>query len=572
MDKILYDKRKEVHARLDFGENPRKSRRVRGGSQNSSAGTLPTRYRDPSERSKILDHLKYNDEDVYDRLGHRRQSAFDRLSNTYSPSTTKSGSNERNSKDRSHSIGRSRRRGGTLGNAYMVPHVQLYLNRGREGWFDELPPESIDGYKGLKAAFLAYFMQQKNNTYSPSTTKSGSNERNSKDRSHSIGRSRRRGFSSRDRPRDKNSPRGIEQSYSNTRSSYKVGDMHGYHACDKDRSCSMKRGRENKSPLSRVSKSGTIDGEHWKTRAKRRKPADEEDLSVAWTCEDVDPFTPRIRNFKSSRKTRMPNNVKTYDETRDPKDHLKIFQAMAQRDEETIEEFMKRFKIETGRMKGAPECMRISRFVHGVNNPELTKRLNEHVPTTVEEMMTAITAFIRGEIVAASKKTPHSLEVTGPVLVEVLKENSIQEREMATVVEEEEATWMTPIIEYLRDETLLDNRKEASKLRIKSRQYELLEGILYRRSFLKPRLRHPQQPLTPITPWPFYKWGIDIACTFPEGPGKVKFLIVAMDYFTKWIEAKAVATISGSQVKKFVWDNIVCRFGLSEEIVTDNVK
>ncbi|GJW04950.1 reverse transcriptase domain-containing protein [Tanacetum coccineum] len=33
--------------------------------------------------------------------------------------------------------------------------------------------------------------------------------------------------------------------------------------------------------------------------------------------------------------------------------------------------------------------------------------------------------------------------------------------------------------------------------------------------------------------WPFYKWGIDIAGPFPEGPGKVKFLIVAMDYFTK---------------------------------------
>ncbi|GJX78996.1 reverse transcriptase domain-containing protein [Tanacetum coccineum] len=54
----------------------------------------------------------------------------------------------------------------------------------------------------------------------------------------------------------------------------------------------------------------------------------------------------------------------------------------------------------------------------------------------------------------------------------------------------------------------------------------------------------------------FYKWGIDIAGPFLEGLGKVKFLIVAMDYFTKWIEAKAVATISGSQVKKFVWDNI----------------
>nr|GEW28385.1 reverse transcriptase domain-containing protein [Tanacetum cinerariifolium] len=58
----------------------------------------------------------------------------------------------------------------------------------------------------------------------------------------------------------------------------------------------------------------------------------------------------------------------------------------------------------------------------------------------------------------------------------------------------------------------------------------------------------PGGPLTPITaPWPFYKWGIDIAGPFSEGPSKVKFLIVAMDYFTKWIEAKAVATITGSQ-------------------------
>nr|GEV42532.1 reverse transcriptase domain-containing protein [Tanacetum cinerariifolium] len=38
------------------------------------------------------------------------------------------------------------------------------------------------------------------------------------------------------------------------------------------------------------------------------------------------------------------------------------------------------------------------------------------------------------------------------------------------------------------------------------------------------------------------------------------------------IETKAVATITGSQVKKFVWDNIVCRFGLPGEIVSDNGK
>nr|GEV29704.1 reverse transcriptase domain-containing protein [Tanacetum cinerariifolium] len=55
-------------------------------------------------------------------------------------------------------------------------------------------------------------------------------------------------------------------------------------------------------------------------------------------------------------------------------------------------------------------------------------------------------------------------------------------------------------------------------------------------------------------------------------PGKVKFLIVAIDYFTKWIEAKPVASITGTQVKKFVWDNIVCRFGLPGEVISDNGK
>ncbi|GKF13758.1 reverse transcriptase domain-containing protein, partial [Tanacetum coccineum] len=57
------------------------------------------------------------------------------------------------------------------------------------------------------------------------------------------------------------------------------------------------------------------------------------------------------------------------------------------------------------------------------------------------------------------------------------------------VMEEEGTTWMTPIIEYLKDGTLPGDRKEASKLRIKARQYESLEVILYKRSFLKPWLR-----------------------------------------------------------------------------------
>nr|GEY82052.1 reverse transcriptase domain-containing protein [Tanacetum cinerariifolium] len=83
------------------------------------------------------------------------------------------------------------------------------------------------------------------------------------------------------------------------------------------------------------------------------------------------------------------------------KDPMEIHN-IKQKDGETIEEFMKRFKIETGRMKGASECMRIFGFMHGVNNPELIKGLNEHVPKTLEEMMIITTAFIRGKTAANS--------------------------------------------------------------------------------------------------------------------------------------------------------------------------
>ncbi|GKC99538.1 reverse transcriptase domain-containing protein [Tanacetum coccineum] len=67
--------------------------------------------------------------------------------------------------------------------------------------------------------------------------------------------------------------------------------------------------------------------------------------------------------------------------------------------------------------------------------------------------------------------------------------------------------------------------------------------------------------------------GVSNICgPFSEATRKVKFLIVAIDYFIKWIEAKTVAAITGKQVMKFVWDNIVCSFGLSREIISDNEK
>lgn len=55
-------------------------------------------------------------------------------------------------------------------------------------------------------------------------------------------------------------------------------------------------------------------------------------------------------------------------------------------------------------------------------------------------------------------------------------------------------------------------------------------------------------------------------------PGRVKFLVVAIDYFTKWVEAEPLATITGRNILRFVWRNIVCRFGIPQVIISDNGK
>ncbi|GKD32029.1 reverse transcriptase domain-containing protein [Tanacetum coccineum] len=71
-------------------------------------------------------------------------------------------------------------------------------------------------------------------------------------------------------------------------------------------------------------------GGHWKSRSKKQKSSIEEDgLSQPWVCEETNPFTPRIYYFDFLKKTRMPSNVKTYDGSDDPEDHLKNFQADA---------------------------------------------------------------------------------------------------------------------------------------------------------------------------------------------------------------------------------------------------
>ena len=86
-----------------------------------------------------------------------------------------------------------------------------------------------------------------------------------------------------------------------------------------------------------------------------------------------------------------------------------------------------------------------------------------------------------------------------------------------------------------------------------------------------PVLRSSAQDLISISnPWPFAQWGIDIVGSFPTTPAQKKLLLVAIDYFSKWIEAEAFTSIKDKDVTKFIWKNIVFRFGIPRSIVSNN--
>ncbi|GKD77265.1 hypothetical protein Tco_1339886 [Tanacetum coccineum] len=75
--------------------------------------------------------------------------------------------------------------------------------------------------------------------------------------------------------------------------SARTGTKHG-HCGHRDHPRYEKKGRKSESPSSHVLESGTSDGGYWKSRSKRHKSTEEDDLVVPWICEEVDPFTPRI--------------------------------------------------------------------------------------------------------------------------------------------------------------------------------------------------------------------------------------------------------------------------------------
>ncbi|KAL5575149.1 hypothetical protein UlMin_016848 [Ulmus minor] len=86
------------------------------------------------------------------------------------------------------------------------------------------------------------------------------------------------------------------------------------------------------------------------------------------------------------------------------------------------------------------------------------------------------------------------------------------------------------------------------------------------------RLTHQPAELlnSVLSPWPFAKWGVNLIGPLPQGKYKMKFAIVAIDYYTKWVEAEPLQEITEARTTGFIWRNIICRFGIPHSLVSDN--
>ncbi|KAL5549486.1 hypothetical protein UlMin_004717 [Ulmus minor] len=198
------------------------------------------------------------------------------------------------------------------------------------------------------------------------------------------------------------------------------------------------------------------------------------------------------------------------------------------------------------------------------------------------------------------------------VPLEILDEPSIDKHQQVDAISDK-PTWMDPIIAYLRDGTLPQDKFEARRLRYRSARYFLDKDKLRKRSFSSPSLtclnedqakyvlqegyywptiqadslafvqkcdkcqrfstipHQPPEELTPVSsPWPFAKWGIDLIGPLPTARGQLKYAVVAIDYYTKWVEAEALAKITEQNVTNFIWKHIICRFGIPRELVSDH--
>jgi hypothetical protein len=222
------------------------------------------------------------------------------------------------------------------------------------------------------------------------------------------------------------------------------------------------------------------------------------------------------------------------------------------------------------------------------------------------------------------------------VFFEIIKEPSIKEEKAKIVSVVETSDWRAEIMAYLRGHYEPQDELQEKRLKQRARGYVVVKGELYKSGVTEPWLRFitsekglellkeihsgfganigtralagktikqgfywptinidaktlvreceacqkmenqqnlPSMPVHLIPPsWPLQRWRMDLVGPLPPAQGNCRFTVVAVDYFAKWVEAKPLANIKAPTIQKFLWQNIICRFGVPRELTVDNGK
>ncbi|XP_073153753.1 uncharacterized protein [Henckelia pumila] len=149
--------------------------------------------------------------------------------------------------------------------------------------------------------------------------------------------------------------------------------------------------------------------------------------------------------------------------------------------------------------------------------------------------------------------------------------------------------WRYDLHKYLTAKELPIDNKKSKEIKRRALCFVMIDQILFKRSFTQPLLKclGPDEAnyvlreihegsceshlgSLALARKALLAVGMDIVGPFPISTGQRKFLLVAVDYFSKWVEADPLEKITENEVLNFLWKNIVCRFGIPRRLASDN--
>ncbi|KAJ4956348.1 hypothetical protein NE237_013131 [Protea cynaroides] len=163
-----------------------------------------------------------------------------------------------------------------------------------------------------------------------------------------------------------------------------------------------------------------------------------------------------------------------------------------------------------------------------------------------------------------------------PVYVEHLSQQNTDPVVEVMIVDIERC-WMDHLLTYLRENMFHEDKKKARRIQAQAGSYVIHDEVLYKKSHSFPLLRcvPPSKAeyiiAEPIpSSIPFVVWGMDITEPFPQAKGQLQYILVAIDYFTKWIKVKTMTKVTAPKAVEFFRLDVLYRYGIPQVLITDN--